>query len=458
MELQTIYKMRPLPKIGLLFLGRKRPGFDPEWAAEVRAATRNLFGKAGFDAVIPTDSAADDAAVRDALSACRAAGAEVLVVMQPTISDGRLAPVIGQLWDRGLVLWATTERPVGPMISANSLVGTHVFAATLRQLGKSFELVYGHPEDGECPRELEIAVRVAGAAQTVRNGKTGLVGYHAPGFVDLHSDPAVLSHLLGVQLHHLGITEFVERVNGVDEAAVTEDVAQFKRLKLPYGVGVTQDVLPMQSRIYLAVTSLMREEQLASLAVRCWPELPNLLGQWPYLAFTRLASEGEAVSMEGDVDGALGNLMAELLGLGPVYMSDWLEHDRSTVAIWHTGAMPLQMCDPVGSPTGPVISVQFNNKRPAVVDGTIRSGMEVTLYRFWRCDNRYHMVILEGRTGTPRIHLLGTNGLFETDEVDVHEWFDEMVHEGMPHHVHVIRGRHRSTLRKLARYLGITVH
>ncbi len=89
-----------------------------------------------------------------------------------------------------------------------------------------------------------------------------------------------------------------------------------------------------------------------------------------------------------------------------------------------------------------------------MVDGTIRSGMEVTLFRFWRCDNRYHMVILEGRTAKPRIHLLGTNGLFETDEVDVREWFDEMVHEGMPHHVHVIQGRHRATLRKLGAIPG----
>ncbi len=247
-------------------------------------------------------------------AACRAAGAEVLVVMQPTISDGRLAPVIGQLWDRGIVLWATTERPAGPMISANSLVGTHVFAATLRQLGRAFELVYGHPDDRECRNELEIAVRVAGAAQAIRNAKTGLVGYHAPGFVDLHSDPALLSRLLGVQLHHLGITDFVELINGVDEATVSDDVAQFKTLKLPYAAGVTEDVLPMQSRIYLAVTALMSEERLSALAVRCWPELPNLLGQWPYLAFARLASEGSAVSMEGDVDGALGNLMAELLG------------------------------------------------------------------------------------------------------------------------------------------------
>ncbi len=458
MELQSLYRPRALPRVGVLFLGRKRPGFDPEWAAEIRAAARRLFDSDRYGAFIPSDSVADDAAVRKALTACGNAGAQVLVVMQPTISDGRLAPIIGQQWQGGLVLWATTERPEGPMISANSLVGTHVFAATLRQLGRPFELVYGHPDDRECGQDLDRAIRIAGAAHSIRTSKAGLVGYHAPGFVDLHADPADLSKLLGTQLHHLDVGDFAEQVNGIPDEDAKADAAEFKTLGLRFTSGVTEDVLPMQSRIYLAIRGLMRTEELSSLAVRCWPELPNLLGQWPYLAFTRLASEGFAVAMEGDVDGALGNLMGELLGLGPVYMSDWLEHTRNTISIWHTGAMPLQLCDPPGSATGPVISVQFNNKRPTVVDGTIRAGMEVTLYRFWRCDSRYHMVALEGRTAKPRIHLLGTNGLFETEEVDVREWFDEMVHEGMPHHVHVVQGRHRATLYRLARYLGAAAH
>ena len=47
-------------------------------------------------------------------------------------SDGRLAPVLAQEWGPALVFMASPEEQTGEMISGNSLVGTHLMAATLR--------------------------------------------------------------------------------------------------------------------------------------------------------------------------------------------------------------------------------------------------------------------------------------------------------------------------------------
>jgi len=47
---------------------------------------------------------------------------DVIVAIQPVISDGRLAPVLAQHWQHPLVLWATPEEQAGEMISGNSLV------------------------------------------------------------------------------------------------------------------------------------------------------------------------------------------------------------------------------------------------------------------------------------------------------------------------------------------------
>jgi len=38
----------------------------------------------------------------------------------------------------------------------------------------------------------------------------------------------------------------------------------------------------------------------------------------------------------------------------------------------------------------------------------------------------------------------------------VMEWFDEMIHEGLPHHVLIARGHHRVTLKRFARQVGIS--
>jgi len=455
---EKLHRFTPLPKLGLLILGRKRPGFDPEWGKEIAAAIRRAVKEEGLDAVTTEANVADDRSLRAAIEQCVREGARLLLVAQPTISDGRLAPVIAGLWAGPLVLWATPERQTGEMISANSLVGTHVFGATLRSLHVPFELAYGHPDDPECRRELLMSLRIAGAADALAHAKVGLAGNHAPGFIDFHVDPSTMSDCLGAQLLHLSIPELLEIYEAVPEAEVKRDVEAFTALGLPYRNGLTAEALGVQSRFYLAAASLMADEHLDAFAFRCWPELPNLIGQWPYVAASRFMSEGRAVEMEGDTDGALCSFVLENLGVGPVYTSDWLEHDHETISIWHTGSVPLQLCDPPGSESGPHIAVHFNNKKPAVIEATIKAGEAMTLCRLWHCDGSYHLTALEGESMKPRRHLLGTNGLFRTEEVDVKAWFADRLYEGMPHHVQVVRGHHAEMLRRFAHLVSIDWH
>ena len=52
---------------------------------------------------------------------------------------------------------------------------------------------------------------------------------------------------------------------------------------------------------------------------------------------------GFPIACEGDVDGALGCLVGKFLGCGTIYLSDWLEHDGSTITLWHGGMAPTQV-------------------------------------------------------------------------------------------------------------------
>ena len=122
------------------------------------------------------------------------------------------------------------------------------------------------------------------------------------------------------------------------------------------------------SRLYLALKRLVEAENLDAIAIRCWPELPRDYGQWPYLAVTRLADEGLPVACEGDVDGALTMLCCKFLGCGAPYISDWLEHDRTSFVCWHGGMCPTCLTSDPGDGGGPRIRPHFNNKKPAVVD------------------------------------------------------------------------------------------
>jgi len=441
------------PKIGVIFIGRRRPGFDMEWGREMEERVRRQLQASGLAIFEPPEKAIDEPSLRRVMEACEAQGAEAIVVLQTTMGDGRLAPSLAQLWPHSIILWATPEKPDGDMVSSCSLVGAHCWASVLRQMGHSFELVYGDPDLADTQLRFGEAVRMAITLRRLRRVRLGVIGGHAPGYFAMGGDPFEIHRGLGVQMQTFSLLEFVNAVNGFTEDAVADDVTRFKALGLPHK-DTTDDDLPMASRLYLAMRSFLENENLDAMTIREWPEMPNTMGQWPYLGVARLVEEGRAVGIEGDADGALSAWIVESLGLGRCYLSDWLEHDAETITLWHGGAAPLSLCEPIGASGGPQIARHFNIHKPAVIEATLRAEMPVTVFRFWRLRGRYYLTAREGETIKPRRHLMATNGLARMKDYPG-EWFEELCHAGMPHHVAVIQGHHAHFLRRLARLMEI---
>jgi L-fucose isomerase-like protein len=441
------------PKLGVIFLGRPRPGFDMEWGRRMEERVRGWLQQSGFPFFEPPEKTVDDPSLRKAMAACQGQNVEVVILLQTTMGDGRLCPTLAQLWPDPVVLWATPENQEGDMISSCSLVGAHCWASVFRQMGHGFELVYGDPDAAPTRQRFNEAVRMAATIRRLRSVRLGAIGGHSPGYFAMGADPFVIQRGLGAQVQTFSLIEFANVANELPAAAVAEDVARFKALGLPHK-DTTDDDLPMASRLYLAMRAFMDNEHLDALTIREWPEMPNVFGQWPYLGVARLADEGRAIGIEGDADGALSAWIAEDLGLGRCYLSDWLEHDAETMTLWHGGAAPMSLCEPVGTPGGPRVARHFNIKKPAVIEATIRAGMPVTVFRFWRLEGKYLLTAREGGTIKPKRHLMMTNALTRMKN-DPREWFEDLCHAGMPHHVAVVQGHHEAWLRRMARVMDI---
>ncbi len=444
------------PKLGVIFLGRRRPGFDMDWGKRMEERVRGWLQRTGIPIFEAPEKAVDDASMRRVMDALKAQRVDAVVLLQTTMGDGRLAPTLAQLWPDPLILWATPEKPDGDMISSCSLVGLHCWASVLRQMGHAFEMVYGDPDAAATRQRFTEAVRMAATVRRLRSVRLGVIGGQAPGYFAMSADPFSVHQGLGAQLQTFSLIEFANVVNELKDEAVAADVAKVKALGLPHK-DTTDEDLPMASRLYLAMRWFIDNENLDGLTIREWPEMPNTFSQWPYMGVARLADEGQAVGIEGDADGALSAWMAESLGLGRCYLSDWLEHDEETITLWHGGAAPMSMCEPVGEPGGPRIAKHFNIKKPAVIEATIRAGMPITVYRFWRLEGKYHLTAREGATIKPRRHLMATNALAQMNE-DPGEWFEDMCHQGMPHHVAVVQGHHAAMFKRLARTMNMQYH
>ncbi|HTL28932.1 MAG TPA: hypothetical protein VL282_06925 [Tepidisphaeraceae bacterium] len=435
-------------KLGVLVIGRKRPGWDQEWSATIRKTALGSLASLGFDCIGAESPVIDDQTIAAALDRIHQDKCKALVVLQPSLGHGQLAFAVMQGWDGPVVLWATPERQDVEKVSSCSLVAQHLWAATLRQSNHPFEFVYGHPDDATVRASLQQAIGLSQAATSLRTMKIGMVGSHAPGFVSMQADPFTLRRELGVQLHDLSLPLFIDRVRGIDERAVRDDIAKTRSLKINTR-GALDDDLAVQSRYYLAMLDLMKEEALDGMSLQDWPELPNVIGQWPYLAMSRLADEGQAVAMEGDVDSAILTLLGKQIGAGVSFITDWLEHDDQTIHMWHAGTAPLGMLE--NAALGP----HFNIDKPLVVNGALKVDQPVTLARLWRCDDRYHATAFEGRTIPLKRKLSGNQALIQVDGGGVYNWFDTLCHAGMPHHPVMFVGHHRERFRRLARLIGI---
>ena len=442
-------------KVGVLFLGRRRPGFDMDWGKQMEEGVRKRLKKAKISFFEPPEKAIDDTSLRRVMAACEAEKVDAIVLLQATMGDGRLAPTLAQLWPHPLILWATPENQEGDMISSCSLVGAHCWASVLRQMGHPFELVYGSPEDADTLQRFSEAIHLCAMVRRLKTVRTGIIGGQAPGYFAMGADPFVIYRGTGAQVQTYSLIEFSNVVNELPAEAVTADVAKVKALGYRHK-DTTDDDLPMASRLYLAMKSFFQNENLDTLTIREWPEMPNVFGQWPYLGVARLAEEGYAIGIEGDADGALGAWIVEKLGLGRCYLSDWLEHDKQTITLWHGGAAPMSMCEAVGKPGGPRIAKHFNIKKPACLEASIRAGMPITVHRFWRCDGKYLFSAREGETIKPKRHLMMTNCLARMN-CDPRDWFEDLCHAGMPHHVAVVQGHHAKFLQRVARVLNMQI-
>jgi len=446
----------PVPHAGVVFLGRKRPGFDETWGAAMTERVKTVVSTRSWGVFLCPTRAVDDATLRQAVGECTASGCETLIALQTTMSDGRLAPLLAQLWNGPLVLWATPEKPEGDIVSSCSLVGTHLYASVFARMGVPFQVISGGPEDDRLLGDLDAAVRTTAAVGRLRQAKIGLAGYHAPGFINMHADPFALGDSLGAQLYHFGQQELLTAMDAVPENEIRIDIDKTLKLGLPL-VNVTEDELIVQSRYYLAIRRMMADEHLDAFAVRCWPELPNLTGQWPYLAMVRLTDEGYAVTMEGDVDGAVGMFALRLLGVEPGFLTDWLEHDDQHITVWHGGGTPASLAEPAGGAHERTIARHFNSDKAAVVDGWIAADRPVTLVRIWSNGRGCQLMTREGMTVPPTRHLRGTVGRVRIESENVHDLFDSLCHEGMPHHLIVVPGHHRAILSRFGRMMGMGI-
>jgi L-fucose isomerase-like protein len=95
-------------------------------------------------------------------------------------------------------------------------------------------------------------------------------------------------------------------------------------------------------RVYRAIKELVEANRLDALTAGCYPHLMGRV----CLAASLLADEGIPLGCEGDINGAVGQLMLTLLTDGPTHNTDWLEPlEDGSVVLTHCGSGSFDLAE-----------------------------------------------------------------------------------------------------------------
>lgn len=267
--------------------------------------------------------------------------ADFAVLDVATYPEGKAAIAFFDTLDLPLTLWARDECEYQTHIGHNSFCGANFLAGNLAIRGQRFRHLYGEPREPEFLARLRTALELIKAAKRASNSRIGLFGEGiVPKFYDIDiqsADRKTLEGRFGVVFVKIPTKELVRRANSYQGRDVEGEVHDF--LRGYRAVEIPHEAVLKQVRLYRAIKEFCNEESLASVAVRCWPELQTLYGAWPCPSISVLNEAGIPAACEGDPGGALDMLLAHQMSDKPttlVDIVDWSD-EQNAFSVWHCG-------------------------------------------------------------------------------------------------------------------------
>ena len=463
-----------MARIGLVALAR--PTFDVPFAEDVAGAARTVLEHTGHVLIGSRALLLDHDAARAAMAALRDEALDLLLVLQATFTDASMILRIAESTRAPLAIWAFPEPRSGGRLRLNSFCGLNLAVHALGRAEKPVRWLYTSPGSDSTIAALDdmLAGPVASAAapsstapvsdsdrqqarrvlSRLEGSRIGLVGEHPVGFDTCRYDAGELRDLAGLEVERVSLPELFARAKATSGSRIA-DTKQSLGRRIAGLDAVDQPQLERSLSVFHALEELAREERLAALAVRCWPEMFTDYGCAACGPMALMNHAKVPCACEADLYGALTALALQEIAGEPSFLVDIVDMDRAsdTGVLWHCGLAPIAMADPATPPTAQIHS---NRRMPLLLEFALRPG-RVTAARFSQARNRKALVLAGGEMVAAPKSFSGTSGVMRFDR-PVGDVMAAMLDIGLEHHVAIAYGDVRGPLRALGGAMGLPVY
>jgi L-fucose isomerase-like protein len=282
------------------------------------------------------------------------------------------------------------------------------------------------------------------AIATLKNARIGLIGSRAHTFYNVAFDELDTWRELGLLVDQYSLQELLDYPAGADAE---------KNWLSRLGQNFKQDDINEQqalltARLAAKLDGFMAERNLTSLALRCWPEFAASYGIAPCGSLSLVQSKGRIIACEGDVEGAISMLIHRALGAGTPFLADLsqVNFEKDEALLWHCGVAPCNLWD--GRCEISLDSYHAGGK--GVTAGFVLKEGALSLLRLDSAGRERRLFSREGLALPMEKELKGTYARVKFDG-GVKALLEQVIYNGIAHHVSVAYGSYRRPLEIMAR-------
>lgn len=440
-----------MSKTTILYLPIGRKTFDLAAGEIYRSQSMRWLEESGHTIIAPNEILTSVEELEQFLQSEASTNIDTILYQSVTFADGEFIVKALEFFKEPVIVWSVREPSVGGRLRLNSLTGGNSTSNVLRNHRHPFSFVFGNPDEERLQKELLQKFDVMRVLKSLSNLKIGVVGEYPPGFFFSDANEAELKEALGVTLHKMDLQEAFQKCVELPEEEWIGEVDRAERQVI--GLNRDDETVKKFAQFSAYIKRHIKEEQIHSIAMRCWPDFFNDLGAAPCSVLSQLTEDGMVSSCESDIHGSLSMyLLRELTGGNAPYLGDLVHvnEEKNSVVFWHCGAGAYSLAHPS---TGATAGVHPNRKMGLAMDFGLKAG-EVTIFRVSHTPDGYRLLVMKGNALDVEQPFTGTSVEVELNS-DVTTTLYDLMNSGYEPHFALVYGDVTKQLIELGRLLNV---
>ncbi|MBE0450281.1 MAG: fucose isomerase [Clostridia bacterium] len=395
--------------------------------------------------------------VPDLLSFIQGKDCDLIILQNNAFANSEYTSEILRHLNADILLW-TLQEPVidGGRLRLNSLTGAYSAANLMHHFGKvNFEYIWGSPMDESVIKKIKAVVAAAALKKELQSLTLASIGHTPQGFGFGRGIDAEIGKYFGMKHIAVEVRELMDRAKKLDLESCSNEIKEVEQKLLGLSQ-VSENNRNDFIRLYKAYFDFIKENNIAAISSRCWPDFFVDFGT-PVCAVLGMLNDNQiAASCEADAYGALSMLIGMKLSHESVFFGDpvSLDKEENTVTYWHCGTAACSLAHPN---QGTQIGVHPNRKIGPTMEYGCKPSEEATVFRVGRKpDGSIRFFIATGKILDKEQQFLGTSLVFESQTSSI-DLVSKSVSDGWEPHFIVAYKDIKDELMTLGKYLNAEI-